>query len=313
MIKVGIAGADNPVAGELLRLCLHHPDVDIISAYAPQHAGKNVTTVHHGFIGEEKILFTSNFDATSLDVAFIFSPIYSNSDWAKLMADRNQLKLIVFPGAEEVASALPRDPVYGLSEMNRKALVRGAREAIVPDSVASPALIALYPLALHLMLKGNLHLELTAPKDLISEDRLNNSALEIERELASVQASFLGNVFLETKETSNQRALTLTMRIPTNVSTSEILKIYDSIYDDHNFTFVVTQPIGPEDVEATDKVIISVSKPSDTEVELKVVADPRMRGGAGEAMHIMNLLQGLHEKTGLDLKTSSWKPVQEEP
>ncbi len=306
MIKVGIAGAENPDAGELLRLCLRHPDVEIVSAYVPKLAGHSVDTVHHGFIGEEKILFTSNLDATSLDVAFIFTPMYTDSDWAKLMSDRDSLRLIIFPGAEEVARALPRTPVYGLPEMNRKPLVRGAREAIVPDPIASPALVALYPLASHLMLGGNLTIKVQAPSDLITSDRLRHSEAEISRELAEVQASFLGNVSLEASDSGAPRSMILTMKIPSSVSIDELLKIYDSVYDDHNFTFVVTHDVGPEDVEATNKVIIALSKPSQEQIEIKVVADPRMRGGAGEAMHIMNLLLGLHEKTGLDLKTSSW-------
>ncbi|MDE5652295.1 MAG: hypothetical protein K2I48_02355, partial [Muribaculaceae bacterium] len=146
MIKVGIAGADSRIAGEILRLCLHHPDVDIVSAYAPAYAGRSVASVHTGFIGEPRLLFSSSFDATALDVAFIMHPIYSDSDWAKLMSDRKDLRLIIFPGAESVAGALPSSPVYGLSEINRKPMVRGAREAIVPDCVASPVLVALYPL-----------------------------------------------------------------------------------------------------------------------------------------------------------------------
>lgn len=37
-------------------------------------------------------------------------------------------------------------------------------------------------------------------------------------------------------------------------------------------------------------------------LSVTVVADCRMRGGAGDAVHIMNLLFGLQEKTGLFLK-----------
>ncbi len=306
MIKVGIAGADDPVAGELLRLCLHHPDIEIVSAYASEQAGKSVGAVHHGFIGEEKILFTSHFDATALDVAFIVHPIYSDSDWAKLMADKPSLKLILFPEAERLADTL-QSPVYGLPEMNRKALVRGARIAVVPDPVASPVLTALYPLASHLLLSGNITISLEAPDDLITPDRIAHSSNEIKRELSRIQTSFSGIVEISAKASGSPRSMTIRMDIPSSVSVEELLKIYDSIYDDHNFTYVVTGQVGPEEVEATNKVIISLSKPSPSVLTVTVVADPRMRGGAGEAMHIMNLLMGLHEKIGLDLKSSTWK------
>lgn len=306
MIKVGIAGADSPAAGELMRLCLHHPDVDIVTAYAPGKAGLPVSAVHHGFIGEERILFTSNFDATALDVAFLMMPLYSESDWMKLMADRPQLKLILFKEAltEGMNSALA--PVYGLSEMNRKPLVRGARVAIMPDVIASPLLVALYPLASHLMLSGDIRIDLSAPADLITPEHLGNAEAEIRSMLQRVQTSFTGNVKIDAEPSGSDRSMRLRLTLPAATQIEEIFRIYDSIYDDHNFTFTVHHKVSPAEVAGTDKVIISVTKPSADTLALDIVADPRMRGGAGEAIHIMNLLFSLHEKTGLDLKTSAW-------
>ncbi|MDE6330029.1 MAG: hypothetical protein K2L83_04870 [Muribaculaceae bacterium] len=307
MIKVGIAGADSRIAGEILRLCLHHPDVDIVSAYAPAYAGRSVASVHTGFIGEPRLLFSSSFDATALDVAFIMHPIYSDSDWAKLMSDRKDLRLIIFPGAESVAGALPSSPVYGLSEINRKPMVRGAREAIVPDCVASPVLVALYPLAMHLMLSGDIDIRLSAPADIITPERLAASCDEIRRILASVQTSYNGNVRITACDSGAARRMLIEMKITSATPVEELLKIYDSVYDDHNFTHVVTSPITPAEVESTERVVISVGKSAPSEISLTVAADPRMRGGAGEAIHIMNLFLGLHETTGLDLRSTAWE------
>lgn len=310
MIKVGITGADTPLGGEIMRLCQRHPDVEIVSAYAPGMAGRNVSSVHHGFFGEEKLLFTSNFDATSLDVVFLIDPLYSDSDWVKLMADRPSLHLIIFKNANQIASGLQTSPVYGLSEIYRKLLVRGAREAVVPDSIASPVLVALYPLASNLLLNDNISIELIAPEDLIIDQKIAESKEEILRILGSIQSSFKGEIALNAASSDSPRALKIKIRFNTPVSIEEIQKIYDSIYDDHNFTFTVTHTdLSPIEVEATNKIIINISKPDSETLELTVVADPRMRGAAGEAMHILNLFCGLHEKTGLDLKTSSWTGV----
>lgn len=305
MIKVGIAGADLPVAGELLRLCLHHPDVEIISAYAPAWSGRNVSEVHRGFIGEPRVIFSSNLDATALDVAFILTPVYSDSDWSKLMTDRQNLHLVLFPGTESLADGLPTNPVYGLSEIYRKSMVRGAREAVVPSPFASPALVALYPLARHLLLPQRVEIRLDAPADMIASDDVEKARQEVSRELMTAQTSFSGNVDFIVSPSSSSRAMTMKILLPTSISVEEILKIYDSIYDDHNFTFVVTTPVSPEDVAGTNRILISVERKDSDHILLTVVADPRMRGAAGEALHIMNLFFGLHEKTGLDLKTVS--------
>lgn len=307
MIKVGIAGAESPVAGELLRLCINHPDVDVVTAYAPGYAGHPVSSRHHGFIGEERILFTSSFDATSLDVAFLMHSLYSESDWVKLMADRPQLKLILFPDALTPGMNDAFAPVYGLSEMNRKPLVRGARVAVVPNVLASPLLVALYPLARHLMLAGNIDVEVSAPDDVTEAAVREKAAVEVKRELQRVQTSFNGNIsFTVGAPVSSDRSLKMILNLPVSTSEEEVMKIYDSIYDDHNFTYVVHHPVSPAEVAGSDKIVVSVSKPAPDSLRLEIVADPRMRGGAAEAMHLMNLLFGLHEKTGLNLKVCSW-------
>ena len=304
MIKIGIAGADTPLAGELLRIVSRHPDVDILSAYAPDKAGRPVSSVHHGFIGESKLNFTSHFDATGLDVAFLLRPIYSESDWVKLMADQPELRLILFPGTLGAAMATDSAPVYGLSEIYRKPMVRGARVVRIPDCIAAPALVALFPLALHLLLRGNLEINVYGPEDILTLDRVRQAEEEIRDQLARIQSSFTGNVVINASPVDSPRGLRLHMKLPVMISVEEALKLYDSVYDDHNFSHVVTYPVSTSEVEGTEKVIVSVSSSDDGMLTLDIISDPRMRGGAGEAVHIMNLLMGLHEKTGLDLKPS---------
>ena len=290
-----------------MRLCLIHPDIELLTAYLPENAGRQVSSLHHGFIGEERIVFTSNFDATALDAAFIFRPIYSPSDWQKLMADNPGLKLIVFPGAEEVTEALQTDPVYGLSEMNRKPLVRGARIAIVPDTIASVALVALYPLAAHLMLPPELEIKVKAPADVASAAHIRTAGKEISENLSKVQSSFAGGVrCVYSGSEDSERSMRLSIELPFDASLDETFRIYDSIYDDHRFTFMVSHPVSTAEVEGTHKVILSFSKPEAGCLRIEAVADPRMRGGASEGIHLLNLLFSLDEKTGLNLKAGRW-------
>lgn len=57
MIKAALADADTPLGGEILRLLIHHPDVDIAGLVTPLHKGEDVTSLHHGFIGETPFAF----------------------------------------------------------------------------------------------------------------------------------------------------------------------------------------------------------------------------------------------------------------
>ncbi|MDE5675381.1 MAG: N-acetyl-gamma-glutamyl-phosphate reductase, partial [Muribaculaceae bacterium] len=71
MIKVGIIGADTPEAGELLRLLINHPEVEVETLYAPLLAGRQVSSCHHGFIGERSMNFTDRLDLSKIDAVFI--------------------------------------------------------------------------------------------------------------------------------------------------------------------------------------------------------------------------------------------------
>ncbi len=306
MIKIGITGGETKIAGELLRLALNHPDIDISTVYSPANAGKGVGIVHHGFIGEEKILFSSNFDASALDIAFLVKPIYTSGDWAKLMADNPELKLVLMPESVNLGDSLPSRPIYGLSEMNRKPLVRGARVAYLPNPAASMLLVALYPLARHLMLPESIEVNLYVPEDMMREIDSDNIVKEVIEQLLMVQTSFKGNLILKIRKGDYERGMKAVVEMSGNTEIEEIMRIYDSIYDDHNFTYMTTMPVKEEEVEGTEKIILSFSRPSSDKLRIEAVADARMRGGAGEAIHLLNLLFNLHEKTGLQLKASKW-------
>ena len=104
----------------------------------------------------------------------------------------------------------------------------------------------------------------------------------------------------------------MNMTFDCSLSLEEIEKIYEGIYDDHNFTFIThSSTISIKEVEGNQKCIITLSKPTADKILISAIWDGRMRGGAGDGVHIMNLMKGLYEKTGLSLKTSSYDSGEE--
>ena len=69
MIKVGILGAAGYTGGELIRLLVNHPKVEIVFANSESNAGNKVYDVHEGLIGETELEFTSKmpFDKDVID------------------------------------------------------------------------------------------------------------------------------------------------------------------------------------------------------------------------------------------------------
>ena len=70
MIKAGIIGGAGYTAGELIRLLLNHPDVELIWVNSKSNAGNRVSSVHQGLIGETDLFFTADTPFDEIDVAF---------------------------------------------------------------------------------------------------------------------------------------------------------------------------------------------------------------------------------------------------
>lgn len=302
MIKVGIAGADTAMAGELIRILVNHPDVDLVSAFAPGKIGREVAAVHHGLAGECNLEFSPDINPEKLDVIFI--------DAHSEVADRFRMNTDRWPELRIIdMSHCPSldfevlDMAYGLPEINRKQLVRGCRRAVVPRSIAAVALISLYPLARHLLLKGDLTIEYSCPADIDTEEKAEMARREILNFLRKTQNSFTGDVILKRLgENVSDRGLNVRISLPCSLDIDEVFKVFDEVYDDHNFTFTTSRRMQGYEVEGTQKCLVTLRKPDAATLDISAVADCRMRGGAGDAVHIMNLLFGLHERTGLYLK-----------
>ncbi|MGL4294028.1 MAG: N-acetyl-gamma-glutamyl-phosphate reductase, partial [Bacteroidales bacterium] len=70
MIKVGIVGGAGYTAGELLRLLLNHPDVELVFVNSSSNAGNKLYDVHSGLFGETELTFTQELPFHEIDLLF---------------------------------------------------------------------------------------------------------------------------------------------------------------------------------------------------------------------------------------------------
>lgn len=305
MIRTVILGADTPDAGELIRILAMHPDIEMVCAQAPGLEGRPLTSKHHGLIGETDLAFSTIPNPGKCDVILDFSES-GEPGMVQMLTTR-------FPEAKVIRMARcagtdDNDWVYGLPEINRKPLVRGASLATIPTPFASMALVALYPLALHLLLGDSISLDVEAPQVIMDINDTAAVSKEIETALGNAQLSFNGKVSLDVRPSTTRRSAMMHISLPISVGLEEIRKMYD-MYDDHHFAFAVINEVSPSEVAGTDKCVLALDKPDPDTLHIDVVADCRMRGGAGEAVHILNLMCGLHERTGLALKAIDFHPI----
>lgn len=323
MIKAGIIGGAGHRAGELIRLLVNHPDVEIIYVHNPAASGKHVCEIHHGLTGETDLRFTSTVELANIDVAFSCLPKGQSARLLDTIEMPQDLKFI------DLSSDFRTDSgqlgfVYGLPELNRKPMVRGAARVATPGSVAMAVELALLPLAKNLMLNSPIHVTAitgttdteTAPGSVIDfERRHDNISLsqafthpqldEVIGTLKSLQTSFNSPINLLSFGGSFPRGTLIAAYFDTPIDLRHIRQIYEDYYDDHSFTFVVDRLVDIKDVANTNKCLIHIEKTGERMLVTAAI-DNLLKGASGNAVHCMNLLFGLQERVGLFLKGSAY-------
>ena len=147
MIKVGIIGGAGYTAGELIRLLINHPDVEIRFINSSSNAGNKITDVHEGLYGETDLVFTDELPLDEIDVLFFCT---AHGDTRKFMESHNLPESMDYRIASE-----DHDFVYGLPELNRRTICH-SKHIANPGCFATCIQLALLPLAKHLMLKGDI-------------------------------------------------------------------------------------------------------------------------------------------------------------
>lgn len=289
MIKTVIIGGATPVAGELIRILINHPDIDLLQVESDEKVGYDVADFHSGLIGETDLKFTSNLDVEKSDVIFV-------CDTSPLPEIDDEKRVVCFFPPDKYKEKF----VYGLPEMNRKAMVRGATCAVMPSAQAMLAILALLPLARHLLLRGKIDITIGLPSSITDYDIVD----EVKREIGELQNNLDAEFNIHTERISSDRVMTVKCCLDLGVDVGELARVYDEQYDDHNFTFRINRQPRIADVEGTNKCLIYLDKKDDTKTCIWAAYDAVVKGNAGTAVHCMNLLFGLHELTGLALKAS---------
>lgn len=344
MIKVGILGAETAAAGELIRILINHPDVSLKTVASESEAGREVSGLHRGLVGDIDMTVSATLDCAGHEVVFLCGEPWMARNWMQHNdADAREcgLKVIDLTGAFRDGSM---DMVYGFPEFNRKALVRGALRASVPSVIASAVEPALFPLAKNNLLAGggiqvsvtmagvdggsgmlpeapvqssynvSTRLDPVAPNE--HRPDAEAAAAEVSACMRLIQPSFAGPLQVTlSRDGALSRGVTAVVDVPCSISLSEVRRLFEEAYEDHGFTFPVDFVPVVADVANTNKCLVSLEY-CDTRLNgvsaghpvlrITSVTDNLLKGAAGTAVHCMNLLFGLSERTALQLKASAF-------
>ena len=313
MIKVGVIGCDNPRAAELVRILINHPDVELMWVADKDSAGARLDYIVPGIVGECDLTVTRDTTIDEVDLVYLSGNRDSVAACLSKLIIPPGLKMIDLSGTHNLDHGEGKPWKYGLSEMQRRLLVHDTDLVTVPGYAAAVSLLALMPLARNLLLNSPLTLRVAmgAMAHVDEGTALDGmsaaewSRREVEYALRQCQSSFNQPVDLTISSLAERRALAVAARFKCNVDGEMIRQLYEQYYDDHNFVFMVDRPIVAADVENTNKCLIHLDKDEQSgELTVHAVMDLLLKGCAGTAVHVMNLLFGLHERTGLALKAT---------
>ena len=317
-IKVGVVGGAGYTAGELVRILIHHPAVEIVFVNSSSNAGNQIADIHSGLIGETDLVFTSELLLNNVDALFLCS---AHGDSKKFMESNNvpySVKIIDL-STDYRAKSPNHDFVYGLPELNREEIKLATRIAN-PGCFATAIQLALFPLAAAGLLTDEIHVNAITgstgagvkPSDTSHFSWRNNNISiykpfghqhleEIGQSLRQLQPGFLKTVNFIPVRGNFPRGIYATTYTNCALSIEEAKNLYKDFYKDAAFTFVVDNNPDLKQVVNTNKGIVYLEIHDDKLLIVSMI-DNLLKGASGQAVQNMNLMFGLDEKMGLGLK-----------
>lgn len=296
MIDIGITGGETKIAGELVRLLINHPDASVKWVSSHSEHGK-LARVHKGLIGECDLDFS---EPVVDDVELIFNCDPFDSPLCdEALACNDKLRVIELSRGYGFVDG---GGMYGLCEINRKFMVHDCYGyVLIPSAEAMAVLLAIVPLANKRLLKGDINVTVNFNNCFNNDINVNSIKQEILTVTKALDSDFTGAVNIKQEIGATTRGLVAHVEVSAQADIDSIKDLYNEYYDDHNFTFVVNQQVEDADVTNTNKCLLNLAV-EDGKLRITSVIDALLKGSAGNAVHVMNLLFGLHEKAGLALK-----------
>ena len=306
MIRVGIIGAAGYTAGELIRLLVNHPEVEITFAHSTSNAGQPFHAVHTGLIGDTEQCFSDTYDLHAIDVLFLCSGHgKSTAFWAENECP-DTLKVI------DLAQDY-RDEhdgyVYGLPELQREKIC-GCTKLANPGCFATAIQLALLP-----MIGRTTEASVTAITGSTGAGQKPTATTHFSwrNDNMSVYKAFTHQHLLEIGRNTGMHVEFIPMRgdfsrgiiaavtMPFNGTAEEASELYSEYYKDAAFTHVINHEVNLKDVVNTNKCVLQ-TQVHEGRLLVTSVIDNLLKGASGQALQNMNLMFGLDEKTGLNLK-----------
>jgi N-acetyl-gamma-glutamyl-phosphate reductase len=322
-IKAGIIGGAGYTGGELIRLLIRHPNVAVSFIHSRSNAGNPVHSIHQDLAGETDIKFTGEPDE-NIDVLFL---CVGHGEAKKFLTENKiaaNIKVIDLSQdfrLHQQSRIGDRQFVYGLPELN-KDLIRKAANIANPGCFATAIQLGLLPLAKAGLLKDIYTTGITgstgAGQSLSATShfswRANNIQAyktlthqhlrEIGESLEQLQPGGIDLSFIPWRGDFT-RGIFISSQVSCEMPLEELFSLFTAYYKDQPFVHTSKEAISLKQVVNTNKAMIQLEK-SGNKLVIHSTIDNLLKGASGQALQNMNLMFGLEETMGLQLKATGF-------
>ena len=323
-IKVAIAGGTGYTGGELFRILLNHPDVEIVAATTTSSEGTRVDSVHRDLIGETDLCF--GLELNDPDVIFLclghgisrqFVDTHDIKPSCRIIDLGNDFRLD--------GDYAGRKFIYGLCESAREQ-VRQAHDVANPGCFATAIQLAVLPLSAKGLINDEIHVTAITGSTGAGKKPVDTTHFSYRSDNISIYKLFSHQHLAEIKQNvarvgnseepvvnfvplRGDFARGIFASVYTKAAEGMTLEDYRRIYEDYYaaspFVFHSNEGISMKEVVNTNKGLVHVEL-HDGYVHIASCIDNLVKGAAGQAVQNMNLMFGLPEDTGLRLKPSAF-------
>ena len=323
MKKVGIIGGSGYTGGELIRLVLAHPELDLDFVYSSTKSDIPLTKIHQDLLGNTNLKFTKivnlNVDILYLclghgnSISFLKENSFSENTLIVDLGNDFRLK-----NDENFNS---RKFVYGLPELQRESIEK-SNSIANPGCFATAIQLALLPLAENNKLISDIHVNATtgstgAGVGLASTShfswRNNNLSWykpfnhqhleEINQTLDSLGCT--SKIHFLPQRGNFTRGIFATSYTKFNGSLKSVKDLYVDYYQKHPFTHVSDENLSLKSVINSNNCFLHLHK-HDNLLLITSILDNLIKGASGQAVQNTNIIMGWEEKLGLELKASTF-------
>lgn len=323
-ISAGIVGGGGYTAGELIRLLIHHPNVELDFVYSRSQGGKPVCSIHQDLVGEADFTFSDSVNP-EVDVIFLcmghgnsrpFLEEHPLPDSAKIVDLSRDFRL-----KEDSNPGNGHHFVYGLPELNYDD-IRESQLIANPGCFATAIQLALLPMANSKKLLEDVNIHAITGSTGAGQQPRDTTHFSWREGNVSIYKAFIHQHLDEIKQSVGQlqgvynkeinfipmrgnftRGIFVSAYTKTDLTETEAVELYTDYYKEARFTHISSEPLHLKQVVNTNKCLLHVEKHDDNLLVTSII-DNLLKGASGQAVHNMNLMLGLPEDTGLKLKSS---------